>query len=111
MVIGLLIGALITVIIFISIILARANVTLQSNTVFNKDFTLWRGIAIFIFYIWVLGADFSYFEKYKVSLRIILRNNYPEYTISSDLFKIAGVFSIIFIIVFTIYSLQIAGII
>lgn len=43
-------------------------------------------------------------------MRIILRNNYPEYPISSDFFKVAGVFSIIFIIVFTIYSLQIAGI-
>lgn len=84
--------------------------TLNANTVFNKDFTLWRGISIFIFYIWILGVDFAYFEKYKISHRIILKNNYPKYPVSTDLFTIGGVFSIIFIIVFTIYALQIAGI-
>lgn len=108
--IGLLVGTVITIIVFVSIILSRSDVTLNANTVFNKDFSLWRGISIFIFYIWVLGIDFGYFEKYKINHRIILKNNYPKYPISTDLFSIAGVFSIIFIIVFTIYALQIAGI-
>lgn len=92
-----------------SIILSRSSVSLDKNTIFNKDFTLWRGISIFIFYIWVLGVDFSFFEKYKISHRIIFKNNYPEYPTSIALFKIAGIFSILFITTFTIYSLQIAG--
>jgi hypothetical protein len=55
-------------------------------------------------------VDLSYFEKYKVSFRIIFKDNYPKHPISTDLFRVAGIFSIIFIITFTIYSLQIAGI-
>ncbi len=105
-----LIGTVITVIVFMSVIISRSSVTLQTNTIFNLDFILWRGMGIFIFYIWALGVDLSYFEKYKVSFRIIFKDNYPEHPISTDLFRVAGIFSIIFIITFTIYSLQIAGI-
>ena len=110
MVIGFLIGAVLTVIVFMCIILARANITLQANQKFNADFVVWRGISIFIFYIWVLGLDLTYFQKYKISFRIIFKDNYPKHPISTDLFRVAGVFSIIFIVVFTIYSLQVAGI-
>ena len=103
--IGLLVGTVITIIVFVSIILSRSDGTLNANTVFNKDFSLWRGISIFIFYIWVLGIDFGYFEKYKINHRIIFKNNYIKYPLSTDLFSIAVFFSIIFFIVLSNYAL------
>lgn len=94
-----------TVIIFMVVILARASITLQSDPAFNRDFPLFRGISYILFYIWALGIDLHIFEKYRITHRIIFQNNSTEYPTSTDLFEIAGVFSILFVIIFTLYAL------
>jgi hypothetical protein len=59
-----------------------------------------------LFYIWALGIDIAYFEKYRITHRIIFQNNHTDYPTSRDLFKISGVFSILFVIIFTLYALS-----
>ncbi len=82
-----------------------------NKSVFSRDFPTWRGIAIFILYIWVLGFDVYFFEKYKISHRLILKFDDHHYSPSSYYFKIAGILTSIFMLTFLFYLLQISGVI
>ena len=51
------VGVIFTVIVLLIIILAFRNISIETSPAFNRDFPTWRGIAFFIFYIWILGFD------------------------------------------------------
>lgn len=51
------VGVIVTVIIVLIIILAYSGISIETDPTFNRDFPTWRGIAFFIFYIWILGFD------------------------------------------------------
>lgn len=51
------IGAFIVACIFLSGILIYTGNNVQTNTIFNYDFPIWRGIGLFIIYIWILGIN------------------------------------------------------
>lgn len=59
--VGLLIGSIITIIVFMVIILTRAGITLQTDKIFNMEFPLWRGISLILFNIWIWGIDLQFF--------------------------------------------------
>ena len=48
---------IVTVIVILIVILAVNNLSIETDPVFNRDFPTWRGIAFFIFYIWILGFN------------------------------------------------------
>lgn len=93
-------------------IIIYQNLSLENTSLaFSRDFPTWRGIAIFILYIWLLGFDVYCFEKYKISHRLIFKFNDHHYSTSSSVFKIAGFFTVIFMVLFLIYLLFVARII
>ena len=51
------VGMMSTVIIILIIILAINGLSIETDPIFNRDFPTWRGIAFFIFYIWILGFN------------------------------------------------------
>lgn len=69
-------GALIFIIVY-------TGQSVETNTVFSRDFPTWRGIGIFILYIWVLGFNLYCFERYKISHRLIFKFNDHHYSTSA----------------------------
>ena len=84
---------------------------MQTDSIFNSDFPVWRGITLFIIYIWMLGINFHEWGKYNISYRNILENHDTKYPKSSSFFKVAGLFSVILIIIFTLYALDLGDLI
>lgn len=84
---------------------------MQGDPIFNRDFPTWRGIALFVFYIWSLGINTHHYERHNISHRTILENTQTKYPTSTNLYKFAGFFSAILVVVFTLYVLDIADII
>lgn len=75
------------------------------------EFPLWRGISLILFNIWIWGIDLQFFQKFGINYRTVFQNKQNQSPCSTDLYRVGGIFSIIFVICFTIYSLQIADII
>jgi hypothetical protein len=109
---GLGIGATAILLVALVTIIIYQNLSIENTSAaFSRDFPTWRGIAIFILYIWILGFDVYCFERYKISHRLIFQFNDHHYSTSSSVFKIAGFFTSLFMVVFLIYLLMIANII
>ena len=92
-------------------IIRYSNLNIESDAIFSRDFPTWRGAAIFTLYIWVLGFNLFCFEKYKISHRLIFKFNDHHFSNSTYLFRLAGLFTMLFMVTFLIYLLQIAKII
>lgn len=54
------------------ILLSYKGLEVQQDPIFNRDFPIWRGIAFVILYIWILGYNINFYEKFKISYHIIL---------------------------------------
>ena len=67
--------------ILISIIVLASNglISLQDEG-FKNDFALFRGIAIFIFYLWILALNVYGWEKNNIDYRHILKFNPFHYS-------------------------------
>lgn len=92
------------------IILELSKISIEKDPVFSRDFPTWRGIAYFIFYMWIISINTYFFEAYNVSHRIIFHYNEHHYSTSAQISVLAGVFSTIFLVMFTIYTLSIQDI-
>lgn len=92
------------------VILIREGKHVETDPVFNRDFPTWRGIAFFIFYVWILSMNTYMFEKYGVSHRIIFKHEDHHYSTALDMFKVSGFFTTIFFLLFLIYTLELASI-
>ena len=108
---GLGVGATIMVIGTLIFIIRYSNLNIESDAIFSRDFPTWRGAAIFTLYIWVLGFNLFCFEKYKISHRLIFKFNDHHFSNSTYLFRLAGLFTMLFMVTFLIYLLQIVKII
>lgn len=51
------VGASIVVLGTLIFIILYQGLDVENNSVFARDFPAWRGVGIFILYIWVLGFD------------------------------------------------------
>ena len=51
------VGASLVVLGILIFIIKYMGLSIENTSVFARDFPTWRGIAIFILYIWVLGFD------------------------------------------------------
>jgi len=58
----------------------------------------------------VLGFDLYFFEKYKISHRLIFKFNDHHYSTSADLLKLAGIFTTAFLALFLLYLLKISNV-
>lgn len=104
------VGASLIVLGILIFIIQYKNLNVENNSVFARDFPVWRGIGIFILYIWVLAFDLYFFEKYKISHRLTFHFNDHHYSTSAEIFKLAGVYTTIFLAGFLIYLLAISEI-
>ena len=94
-----------------SALLGYERKSVEEHPIFNRDFATYRGIAFIIFYIWVLGICVFCFEWYIISYRNILDFNDHHYSTSTQIFKVAGFLSTIFAALFTLYALNLAGVV
>jgi len=51
------IGICLTILGVLIAILAYTGKSIETDPIFNRDFPTWRGIALFIIYIWILGLN------------------------------------------------------
>lgn len=92
------------------VIIQINNLSIANQSQFSRDFPTWRGIAIWIFYVWMLGFDIYIFQRFKIKYRQIFNikpNHYPE---AVNIYRMAGFHSSMYVIVFLFYVLDIAGI-
>ena len=96
--------------IFLIIVLKINNLDFEMDTKFSRDFPTWRGLGIFIFYIWILGFDIYMFEEYKITHRLIFKFNDHHYSTSVTIFKFAGLHTSIFLISYLLYIIWLTNI-
>lgn len=108
MLVGMMVGFFVAVCIFLGLILGYKNEKVQTGSIFNTDFPIWRGIALFIAYAWVIGVNMHHYEKYNISHRAILENTQTKYPTSTGMYIFAGFFTALLIVVFTLYVLDIS---
>lgn len=92
-------------------IILYKHLNVENDSIFARDFPTWRGAAVFILYIWVLGFNLYCFETYKISHRLIFKFTDHHYSTSAHIFRFAGIFTTLFLILFLIYLLKLTAII
>lgn len=105
---GLGVGASFIVLGTLIFIILYQGLDVENNSVFARDFVVWRGLAIFVLYIWVLGFDLYCFERYKISHRLTFHFNDHHYSTSAEIFRLAGLFTALYLVLFLIYLLHVA---
>ena len=84
----------------------RFDLSIENHSTFSRDFPVWRGYALFVLLIWSLGVNIYCFEKYKVNYQLILGLQDHHRTSSVDIFHLACFFTLKFLVLFTLYLLQ-----
>lgn len=107
---GLWIGVSSSLLILLIVLIAINNISLSTDNRFSRDFPVWRGIAIIIFYVWILGFNIYMYEQYKITHRLIFNFNDHHYSKSVEIFKFAGLHSSLFLILFLLYVLDLTNI-
>ena len=51
------VGICLTVIVMLIIVLELSDVSVEKDPIFSRDFPTWRGIAYFIFYMWIISLN------------------------------------------------------
>lgn len=105
------IGVFIAACVFLAALLIYLRNYVQTDPIFNNDFPVWRGVTLWIIYMWVMGINLHHYEKFNVNHRVILENRSTRYPKSTTVFKSAGLLSTILVIVFTLYTLDVANVI
>jgi hypothetical protein len=57
MFVGIWMGISISMIVLLMATISIFNLSIEDDSRFSKDFPTWRGIAIFIWYVWILGLN------------------------------------------------------
>lgn len=100
---GLWVGTSLVVLATLIFIIVYQDLSVENDSVFARDFPVWRGSAIFILYIWVLGFNVYCYETYKISHRLIFKYNDHLYSSHRYLFRLAGFFTTVFLVMFLFY--------
>jgi len=74
----------------------------NSDKVFNKLFPCFRGIALFLFYFWMLALDVAGWNYFNINYKIYLGFNFHFSTLS-EILKRVTTLSAIFLIAFVLY--------
>lgn len=109
LVIGATMGTLILMITAVIISDIHTHVVLEVNKTFTEHFPIWRGASYILFYLWFIGLDVTFYERSQINYRLIFkfgRYNMPE---SKFIFLRAGVLSLIYIVLFYLFTLQLNG--
>lgn len=56
-ILGTWIGITLSIIVVLVVIIYINNLSIANQSHFSRDFPTWRGMAIWIFYLWMLGLD------------------------------------------------------
>lgn len=110
MILGIWIGVTLSIIIVLIVIIQINKLSISNESQFSRDFPTWRGIAIWIWYVWILGFDIWMFDRYKIRYREIFKiapNHYPQ---AVNIYRIAGLHSTVFVTLFLFYVLDITDI-
>jgi hypothetical protein len=107
---GLWVGISISILAAIIGIIQINNLDLQNNFKFARDFPTWRGIAMLIFYLWILAFNVYMFEEYKITHRTIFMFDDQHYSSSFSMFKVAGFHTSLYLICFFLYIIKFTNI-
>ena len=101
---GLFSGFIILLICIILILGIKGDLDPDTDDQFNHIFRIYRGLALFIIYIWLLGWNVYGWTKYHINYRNIFRFNY-HYSTLSEILKRAASFTTIVLLTFLWYVL------
>lgn len=99
------------VVVFLSLLLFYKNKSVETDPIFKRDFPTWRGIAIIILYMWIMGLNVYYYQEYKISHFLALNFTEHRWLTAIRIFKLSGVFSTMYVILFSIYVLNLSEVI
>lgn len=103
-------GVSVSLVVVAIILFSYNSISIDTNETFKRDFPMWRGVSYIIMYMWVMAFNTVIFEKYKVNYQLILNFSKLSST-SAFILSYASVFTLIFMLVFLIYVMDIAGIV
>lgn len=100
----------ISIIVVLVVIIQINDLSIANQSNFSRDFPTWRGIAIWIWYVWILGTDIYFYDKFKIRYRQIFKIKPDHYPQPVNIYRIAGFHSSVFVILFLFYVLDVANI-
>lgn len=109
-ILGILVGISISILIYLIVIIKINGLSIANLSKFSRDFPTWRGIAIWIFYVWIIGWNVHMYSKFRIRYRELFKvrpDYYPRYV---NIYKVAGFFSSLYIILFLFYILDMTNI-
>lgn len=74
----------------------------NSDTVFNKVFPCFRGMALYLVYYWVISFDLAGWKYFNINYKLYLGFNYHSSTLS-EVWQRTSILSAIYLIVFVLY--------
>lgn len=77
----------------------------NSDKVFNKLFPCFRGIALFIFYYWMIALDVAGWNYFNINYKIYLGFNFHFSTLT-EILKRVTTLSTLYMVCFVLYLLQ-----
>ena len=81
------------------------------NKTFTDHFPIWRGASYILFYIWMLGLDVLFYERSQINYKLVFQFKNHRMPQSKRLFLRAGLLSLLYVILFYVFTLQLNGII
>lgn len=86
--------------------LAVKDSKFDDNSIFTRDFPVWRGISFFIIYMWILAIDVYMFERHHISHKLIFKFNDYHASTYTEAFYRASIFSAVYLVLFLLYVIQ-----
>ena len=99
---GMFSGFTIFLLVIIIILGRKGDLDPDQDDRFNQIFHIYRGLALFIIYIWLLGCNVYGWTKYHINYKMIFRFNH-HYSTLSEILKRAASFSTLFLFMFLLY--------
>jgi hypothetical protein len=108
---GIIMGALLAFIGIVVVINVINHLTPPKTKTFIDFFPVWRGASEMVWYIWILGLCTLFYEKSGINYKLIFhfeKHNFPR---SRFLFLLASIFSFLYLLLFSVFLLEINEII
>lgn len=109
--VGLAIGALIMLIMIIPMNDIINNISIKTNQEFREQFPMWRGASYWLFYMWLIGCNFLFYETSQINYKLIFYMKGHKLKPSRSIFLTAAIFSFIYIGFFILFIMEISGVI
>ena len=99
---GLFSGFIILLLIIILVLGKKGNLDPDQDIRFNHIFHIYRGLALFIMYIWLLGWNVYGWTQYHINYKLIFKFNH-HYSTLSEIWKRAAFFTTVCLLMFLSY--------